>query len=95
MVIVIVSSPSGSFSIATLWDGVDLASYSSLGSPMATFFSFVVSACSSQIKTAGFSMSSLLTGNMHRSICLSLRLNRPSLMVDCTCRWKTLQSLVA
>jgi hypothetical protein len=61
MVIVIVSSPSGSFSITTLRDGVDLVSSSGLGSPMTTFFPFVVSACSYQIKIAGFSKSSLLT----------------------------------
>jgi hypothetical protein len=36
LVIVIVSSPSGSFSITTLRDGVDLASSFGLGSPMTT-----------------------------------------------------------
>jgi hypothetical protein len=46
MVIVIVSSPFESFSITTLRDGVDLASSYGLGSPMITFFPFVVSACS-------------------------------------------------
>jgi hypothetical protein len=53
IVIVIVSSPSGSFSITTLWDGVDLASLSGLGSPMTMFFPFVVSACSGQIRMQG------------------------------------------
>jgi hypothetical protein len=86
MVIVIISSPWGSFSITTLRDGVDLTSSFGLGSPMIMFFPFVVSAYSGQIKIAGFSKSSLLTGNGLQSICFSLRLNRPSLMANCTCR---------
>jgi hypothetical protein len=95
MVIVIVSSPSGSFSTTTLRDGVDSASFLGLGLPMTIFFPFIISACSGRIRTIGFSKSSLLTENGHQSICISLRLNHPSLMADCTCRWKTLQLLVA
>jgi hypothetical protein len=95
MVIVIVSSPSGSFSITSLRDGAGPASFSSLASSMTTFFPFVISACSGQIKIVGFSKSSLLIGNGFQSIYISLRLNRPSLMADCTYRRKTLQSLVA
>jgi hypothetical protein len=55
MVIVIVSSPSGTFSITTLHDGVNPASLSGLGLLMTTFFPFVASACSGRIRTAGFS----------------------------------------
>jgi hypothetical protein len=47
MVIVMVSSPSGSFSTTTLWDGVDSTSFNGLGLPMTTFFPFVVLAYSS------------------------------------------------
>jgi hypothetical protein len=38
MMIVIISSPLGSFSITTLWDGVKSASLSGLGAQMTTFF---------------------------------------------------------
>jgi hypothetical protein len=46
MVIVIVSSPSGSFSITILRDHVDPVPFFGLGSPTTTFFPFAESACS-------------------------------------------------
>jgi hypothetical protein len=59
------------------------------------FLPLAASACSSQISTLEFCKSMVLTKKGFLSTCISLRLNRPSLMTDWTYRRKTLQSLVA
>jgi hypothetical protein len=64
-------------------------------SPMTTFLPLVASACSGRISTLEFCKSMVLTRKGLLSTCIFLRLNRPSLMADWTCRRKTLQSLVA
>jgi hypothetical protein len=62
---------------------------------MTTSLPLPTSACSSRISTLEFCKSMVLTRKEFLSTCISLRLNRPSLMVDWTYRRKTLQSLVA
>jgi hypothetical protein len=95
MVIFRDSLPSVIFSTTTSRDKIFSSAVIVHFSSMTTFLPLAASACSGQISTLEFCKSMVLTKKGFLSACISLRLKRPSLMANWTCRRKTLQSLVA
>jgi hypothetical protein len=86
MVIFRDSLPSAVFSTTTSRDKTSSSAVIVRFSPMTTFLPLAISACSGQIHTLEFCKSMVLTKKEFLSTCISLRLNRPSLMGDWTCR---------
>jgi hypothetical protein len=84
------SLPSTVFSTTTSRDMTFSSAVIVRFSPMTTFLPWATSACSGQISTLEFCKSMVSTGKGFLSTCISLRLNRPLLMADWTCRWKIL-----
>jgi hypothetical protein len=89
-----VSLPSGVFSYSTLWTNFFPLKLG-LASPITTFLPLVASAWCGRTSTLGCYKSMVLIGKGVLSICISWKVKRPSFMADWTCRWNTLQSLVA
>src|SRR6266540_4068324 len=95
MVIFNVSLPLGCLPITMALSKTLSLSLLFLGSPIMTLFLLADPATSGRISTFFPSNPRVFIGNGCLSICISAKLNHPSLIADCICHRKTSQSLVA